>query len=96
MGSRKSRIMDLIMNPESIHLFTSIVEAYEGMGTVSTVDRKLALVRLLVAPGWESEAEQVVMGEAKRLGIRSHRASWKACPTRRGGRNRSLDPDADL
>ena len=93
MESRKTRIMDLIMHPESIHLFTSIVEAYEGMGTVSTVDRKLALVRLHVAPGWESEAERVVAGEAKRLGIQSHRASWKACGTRRSGKGRSLDPD---
>jgi hypothetical protein len=37
-----------------------IIESYEGMAVVRTADPQEAIVELMVAPGWEKEAEELV------------------------------------
>lgn len=37
-----------------------IIESYEGMAVVRTEDPREAVVELMVAPGWENEAERLI------------------------------------
>jgi hypothetical protein len=80
MVPRHCVIYEVVLNPASIHLLTSIVEAYEGVGTVTTVDRRLALVHISTAPGCEDVVRAVVEAERLRLGIRSVRETNRFAP----------------
>jgi len=80
MVPRRCVIYEVVLNPASIHLLTSIVEAYEGVGTVTTLDRRLALVHIRTAPGCEDVVRAVVEAERLRLGIRSVRETNRFAP----------------
>jgi len=43
-----------------ICFFHFIVEAYEGLATVTTIDPELGLVRVSVSPGGETDVEWIV------------------------------------
>lgn len=60
-----------IVSPPEIHLLRSIVEAYEGIGTVTTLQPDIGLVQLNIAPGCEAEIRQILHSEKKRLQLRS-------------------------
>jgi hypothetical protein len=45
---------------EEIAYFKFIIESYEGMAVVRTSDPHEAIVELMVAPGWEKAAEELV------------------------------------
>lgn len=68
------------MNSASIHLLTSIIEAYDGIGTVTTLDRRLARVRICTPSGFEDLVRKIVEAERARLGIRSVRPSEAGAP----------------
>jgi len=70
MDADRCRIVQVWIHPRSIHLLTSIIEAYEGLGVVSTDDPHLAQVRIAVAPGCEADLMDILRGEQHRLGIR--------------------------
>ncbi len=44
-----------------------VVESYEGMAVVRTCDPREAVVELMVAPGWEKEADQLIEGLRKEI-----------------------------
>jgi hypothetical protein len=46
-----------------------IVESYEGMAVLRTVDPDEAVVELMVAPGWEKDVEEVLSGLRKEIPI---------------------------
>ncbi|WP_211334766.1 DUF4911 domain-containing protein [Desulfosoma caldarium] len=71
MSMDRCRVFGVWMEPRNIHLLTSIIEAYEGLGVVTTEDPRLAHVRIAVAPGCEAELMTVLDHEKQRLGIRS-------------------------
>jgi len=45
---------------KDIAYFKFIVESYEGMAVVRTKDPSEAIVELMIAPGWERDAEAVL------------------------------------
>lgn len=57
------------INPSQIHFLRFIIEAYPGMAVVSTVDSRLGLVSIAVAPGCESDILQILEGERNTLGL---------------------------
>ncbi|WP_448384139.1 DUF4911 domain-containing protein [Desulfosoma sp.] len=73
MDADRCKIIQVWVHPRSIHLLTSIIEAYEGLGVVSTEDPHLALVHIAVAPGCEADLMDILHGEQERLGIRFFR-----------------------
>jgi hypothetical protein len=50
----------LTITPSRIHLLRFLVEAYEGMAVVSTLDARSGLVALSIAPGCEEDVELLV------------------------------------
>jgi len=47
-----------------------ILEAYEGIGLVTTLDAHLGMVELSIAPGCEEEVAQIIKAEEKNLQLR--------------------------
>jgi hypothetical protein len=47
-----------------------ILEAYEGIGLVTTLDTALAMVELSIAPGCEEEVAQILTSEGTNLHLR--------------------------
>jgi hypothetical protein len=47
-----------------------ILEAYEGLGLITTLDSQLGLVELSVAPGCEEEVAQILVSEEGNLQLR--------------------------
>jgi hypothetical protein len=56
-----------LIAPHQIHFLRFIIEAYPGMGVVSTVDPELGLVSIAVAPGCESDILEVLEAERETL-----------------------------
>ena len=48
------------LSRKDIAYFKFVVESYEGMAVVRTLDPGQAVVELQIAPGWEEEAEKLV------------------------------------
>lgn len=59
-----------IIDPYEIHYLRFIVEAYEGLGVVSTIDSRLGLVKIAVAPGCEADLALVLDAEREALKLR--------------------------
>lgn len=59
-----------IILPPRIHILRFILEAYEGIGLVTTLDAKLGLIELRIAPGCEEEVAQILSAEAEDLHLR--------------------------
>jgi hypothetical protein len=54
---------------EDIAYLKFIIESYEGMAVLRTCDPREAVVELMVAPGWEKDAEEVINGLRKEIPI---------------------------
>lgn len=48
------------MDRRQIHFLRFLLEAYEGVAVLTTLDRGAGLVALYIAPGREKEASQLV------------------------------------
>jgi hypothetical protein len=59
----------LRLHRQDIAYFKFIIESYEGMAVVRTKDPHEAIVELMVAPGWESDMEEVLDGLRKEIPI---------------------------
>jgi len=57
----------LRLRRKDIAYFRFIIESYEGMAIVRTIDPYEAVVELMVAPGWEEDAEKVLEGLRKEI-----------------------------
>ena len=57
------------MDRRQIHFLKFLLEAYEGVAVLSTVDRAAGLVTLKIAPGREAEATELVADLKKRVRI---------------------------
>ncbi|HQN19459.1 MAG TPA: DUF4911 domain-containing protein [Syntrophobacteraceae bacterium] len=60
----------LILSPREIHMLRFILEAYEGLGLITTLDPHLGLIELNVAPGCEEEVAQILVSEEENLQLR--------------------------
>ena len=56
---------------QDIAYFKFIIESYEGMAVVRTKDPDVAIVELMVAPGWERDLEKVLEGLRMEMAIES-------------------------
>jgi hypothetical protein len=54
---------------EDIAFFKFIIESHEGMAVVRTKDPNEAVVELMIAPGWEKDAEEVLKGLRKEIPV---------------------------
>ncbi len=61
----------VIMTPHQIHYLRFILEAYEGIALVSTLDQNLGLVQLSIAPGCEKDVLAILESERSELGLSS-------------------------
>jgi hypothetical protein len=59
-----------IIPPPEIHMLRFILEAYEGIGLVTTLDAALGLVEISIAPGCEEEVAQILKDEENNLHLR--------------------------
>ena len=71
MIPKKSSTRLIMVAPSEIHYLRFIIEAYEGIGVVTTLDPRLGLVRLAIAPGCEGDIDRILDTEASRLGMRA-------------------------
>jgi len=60
-----------IIAPSEIHFLRFTLEAYEGIGVVTTLDPKLGLIRLSIAPGCEEVVRLILEAEGERLRLRT-------------------------
>jgi len=60
-------VRNYLIDPCQIHYLRFIIEAYPGMAVVSTVDSKLGLVSIALAPGCESDILQILEAERETL-----------------------------
>ena len=63
-------IRHFIISPREIHILRFILEAYEGVGIVTTLQPRLGLIRLSIAPGCEDVVERILDSEKDRLQLR--------------------------
>jgi len=59
-----------IMPPAHVHILRFILEAYEGLGLITTLDPDLGLIELRVAPGCEEDLAQILNAEKDDLLLR--------------------------
>jgi hypothetical protein len=57
------------LHRKDIAYFKFIIESYEGMAVVRTEDPRVAIVELMVAPGWEKDVEEVLKGLREEIPI---------------------------
>ena len=57
------------LHRKDIAYFKFIIESYEGMAVVRTKDPREAIVELMVAPGWETDVEEVLEGLREEITI---------------------------
>ena len=59
------------LHRKDIAYFKFIIESHEGMAVLRTKDPQEAIVELMVAPGWEKDAEEVLDALRKEIRIES-------------------------
>ena len=57
------------MDRSQIHFLRFLLEAYEGVAILSTLDPEAGLVVLLIAPGRETEATELMVDLSRRIMI---------------------------
>lgn len=67
---KTSVVRHCLVAPSMIHLLCFILEAYEGIASVTTVDSSLGLVQLNVPSGCEETLDRILEAEKERLRIR--------------------------
>ncbi len=69
MIPRKSTVRFYRIRPEEIHYLTFIIEAYEGLAVVSTIDRKAGIIKLEISPGQEDIIDLLIEHEGSALNM---------------------------
>ncbi len=67
---KKCIVHHYLIDPYQIHYLRFIIEAYGGIGVVSTVDSALGLVSIAVAPGCEPDVSAILEAERDNLKLR--------------------------
>lgn len=63
-------IRHVFIAPREIHFLRFILEGYEGLAVVTTVQPESGLVQLSIAPGCEEDVERILEAESSRLELR--------------------------
>jgi len=64
-------IKHFFVRPRDIYFLRFILEGYDGLAVVTTLQPEAGLVQINVAPGCEEELEQILAAEQSRLGLRA-------------------------
>ena len=57
------------VDPYEIHYLKFILEAYEGLATLTTLDSEKGLIQLAVPPGRKDSLESLLEGLGRELGL---------------------------
>ena len=63
-------VRQILISPSEIHFLRFVIEAYEGIGVVTTLDPALGLLQLSIAPGCEEDVDRILEEEGARLRLR--------------------------
>lgn len=75
-------IRRILVSPSEIHFLRFIIEAYEGIGVVTTLDPALGLLQLSIAPGCEDIMERILEEEGPGVNLRHLTNSLRQADTR--------------
>lgn len=67
---RRSKLLLFQVDPYQIHYLKFILEAYEGLATLTTLDPQEALVQLAVPPGREDSLESLIQALSQEFELR--------------------------
>jgi len=67
---RHSTLLRLLVAPARIHFLCSVMEAYEGLAVVTTLEPRCGLVEIGIAPGCESMVRRILETERRELELR--------------------------
>lgn len=70
VATDRCSIRHLLIAPREIHFLRFILEGYEGLAVVTTVQPESGLVQLSIAPGCEEDVERILDAESSRLELR--------------------------
>ncbi len=70
MTPKQCTIRHVIVDPSEIHFLSFTIQAYEGIAMVTTLDSRLGLVKISIAPGCEADVAGVLEAEKERLRLR--------------------------
>lgn len=59
-----------LVRPRDIYLLRFILEGYDGLAVVTTLNRESGLVQISIAPGCEDELEQILTAENSGLDVK--------------------------
>jgi hypothetical protein len=59
-----------LIRPREVHYLRFILEAYEGIAVLSTIDPQLGLIQLRIAPGREMDVQRILEADRERLQLR--------------------------
>jgi hypothetical protein len=68
--SKKSAVWIYKVDPYEIHYLRYILEAYEGLATLTTLDPLQGLIQLAVPPGCEGSLETLMEALAQELELK--------------------------
>jgi hypothetical protein len=64
---KRSDLLLYRVDPYEIHYLKFILEAYEGLATLTTLDSKTGLIQLAVPPGRKDSLESLLEGLSREL-----------------------------
>jgi hypothetical protein len=64
---KRSDLLLFRVNPHEIHYLKFILEAYEGLATLTTLDSNTGLIQLAVPPGRKDSLESLLEGLSREL-----------------------------
>lgn len=65
-----------VMRRDMVYL-KFILEAYEGMNIMSTVDNKAGIIKIGIMPGFETDMDELLVELAKQVSMEV--VEWKSC-----------------
>ena len=71
MITNSCTIRHFFVHPREIYFLRFILEGYDGLAVVTTLQPKAGLVQISVAPGCEEDLERILADEKSRLGLRA-------------------------
>lgn len=89
---RQSTVRYYYIKPEKIHFLTFMLEAYEGVAVVTTVDRSRGIIMLQISPGQEDIVDAIIAWEGEKLGVRPFVKAEAGADSEKGDEGRNDEP----
>ena len=66
----RSRLVIYQVEPHEIHYLKFVLEAYEGLATLTTLDPKVGLIQLAVPPGRQDQLQALMQALGQELDVK--------------------------